>query len=43
MTILVDQFAGGSATLPSMLEWLRLKIATDSTEDEPVDPEPRAG
>lgn len=39
LTILVDFFEEGSATLPSMLEWLRLKIATDSVEDEPVDPE----
>lgn len=39
VTILVDEFEGGSATLPSMLEWLRLRIATDKTEDEPVDPE----
>lgn len=39
VTILVEQFEGGSATLTSMLEWLRIKIATDSAEDEPVDPE----
>lgn len=39
LTILVEVFEGGSATLPSMLEWLRLKIATDAVESEPVDPE----
>lgn len=39
LTILVEFFEGGSATLPSMLEWLRLKIATDDSESEPVDPD----
>ena len=35
VTILVDQFAGGSATLPSMLEWLRLKIEPTARRTSP--------
>ena len=35
----VETFAGGPATLGGILEWLRLQIATNNSEDEPADPE----
>ena len=36
---LVETFGGGPATLAGILEWLRLQIATNASEDEPADPE----
>jgi superfamily I DNA/RNA helicase len=43
ITLLDAQFAESSATADAVLEWLKLQIATNRQEDEPLDPELPAG
>ena len=43
ITLLDAQFADSSATADAVLEWLRLQIATNRQEDEPLDPDLPAG
>lgn len=43
ITLMDAQFADSPATAARLLEWLRLQIATNSSEDEPVDREAMQG